>query len=122
MVRILVTGGAGFLGSNLCRALVENPDNHVIALDNLYTGRMENIQELLPRDNFTFLQQDVCDPVDLRAQGSGLSCAVSVQLLALRHAGQSRRSGLSSVHGRRRVLLLSGNSAHDSLADLLQLH
>jgi len=42
MKRILVTGGAGFLGSNLCKRLVEE-GNYVICLDNLYTGRKENI-------------------------------------------------------------------------------
>lgn len=65
MKRILVTGGAGFLGSNLCQKLVQNPDNHVIALDNLFTGRLRNIEHLMKLPNFEFMQWDVVDPVDI---------------------------------------------------------
>ncbi|MBO7252134.1 MAG: SDR family oxidoreductase [Oscillospiraceae bacterium] len=65
MKRILVTGGAGFLGSNLCRRLVQDPENHVIALDNLFTGKMRNIADLMQLDNFEFVQWDVIDPIDI---------------------------------------------------------
>ena len=58
MKRILVTGGAGFIGSHLCRRLVENGDE-VICADNLFTGRKHNIAELLHHDNFEFLRHDV---------------------------------------------------------------
>lgn len=64
--RILVTGGAGFLGSNLCERLVANPDNYVIALDNLMTGRVTNIESLLEKPNFEFIQHDVQQPIDLQ--------------------------------------------------------
>ena len=59
MNRILVTGGAGFIGSNLCAELVKQPDNYVIALDNLFTGRKENIQQLIGLPNFDFVEWDV---------------------------------------------------------------
>ena len=65
MKRILVTGGAGFLGSNLCKKLVEQ-GNYVICLDNLFTGRMQNIEELLENDNFEFIEGDVTQSIDLK--------------------------------------------------------
>jgi len=65
MKRILVTGGAGFLGSNLCTRLVREKENQVIALDNLYTGRMENIKELMNLPNFTFIEHDITQYIDI---------------------------------------------------------
>lgn len=65
MKRILVTGGAGFVGSNLCRKLTEDKNNHVIALDNLFTGRIRNIEPLLALPNFDFIKRDVVDAIDL---------------------------------------------------------
>ena len=58
---ILVTGGAGFIGSHLCDKLVEQ-DNVVICLDNLLTGSQKNIAHLLSRKNFFFVNQDACLP------------------------------------------------------------
>ena len=65
MRRILVTGGAGFLGSNLCQRLVEDKNNYVIALDNLFTGRLCNIEHLQGLPNFEFIKWDVVDPIDI---------------------------------------------------------
>lgn len=56
----LVTGGAGFIGSNICEALV-TMGYQVRCLDNLSTGRMENITALLDKDNFTFMEGDIRD-------------------------------------------------------------
>lgn len=58
---ILVTGGAGFLGSNLCKELVKS--NNVICVDNLYTGKLENIKELMKLPNFKFIEHDICQPL-----------------------------------------------------------
>ncbi|MDO8487517.1 MAG: SDR family oxidoreductase [Candidatus Curtissbacteria bacterium] len=58
---ILITGGAGFIGSNLCEKLVEGGDT-VICLDNLLTGSQKNIVHLLSRKNFTFINHDVIKP------------------------------------------------------------
>ena len=44
---ILVTGGAGFIGRNLCKKLLENADNKIICIDNLITGNLENIKEFV---------------------------------------------------------------------------
>jgi len=56
--RVLVTGGAGFLGSHLCARLVEEGST-VIAMDNLLTGRVSNIEPLLGHERFSFLHYDV---------------------------------------------------------------
>jgi UDP-glucose 4-epimerase len=55
---ILVTGGAGFIGSHLCELLVHN-GHSVVAIDNLTTGRLENIQSLLPMPNFQFVRESI---------------------------------------------------------------
>ena len=65
--RALVTGGAGFLGSHLCDKLIEN--NHkVICMDNLMTGRIENIKHLMDNENFTFVEHDVTKYIDVEGQ------------------------------------------------------
>jgi len=60
--RILVTGGAGFLGSHLCERLVEK-GNEVICLDNYYTGSKKNIFHLMNNENFELLRHDICFPL-----------------------------------------------------------
>ena len=62
--KILVTGGAGFIGSNLCRTLLQaNPANEVICLDNFFTGSKQNIEKLLNNEKFKLLEHDVIDPL-----------------------------------------------------------
>lgn len=65
--RVLVTGGAGFLGSNLCKRLLED-GNYVIAVDNLYTGRIENIQPFFSNPDFEFVQHDITEPMDIKVE------------------------------------------------------
>jgi nucleoside-diphosphate-sugar epimerase len=60
VARVVVTGGAGFLGSHLCDALVAR-DDEVVALDNLVTGNVANIEHLIGRPGFRFLHHDVSD-------------------------------------------------------------
>ena len=62
-MRVLVTGGAGFLGSHLCDALVAD-GNSVVCADNLLTGRLENISHLSAGPRFDFHEQDVCRAFD----------------------------------------------------------
>ncbi len=64
--RALVTGGAGFLGSHLCDALLGD-GYAVVAADNLLTGRLTNLQHLRNDSRFEFLEQDVCIPFDCGA-------------------------------------------------------
>jgi len=63
MKKILVTGGAGFLGSNLCKRLLDE-GNKVFCLDNFFTGRMVNIQSLMRNKNFVLVRQNVIDRFD----------------------------------------------------------
>lgn len=58
--KILITGGAGFIGSNICQALVEK-DADVICLDNFLTGKRKNIEGLLNKKNFTLIEGDIRD-------------------------------------------------------------
>ena len=62
MKRILVTGGAGFLGSHLCDRLLSE-GNEVLCVDNLFTGRKVNIHHLMDNKNFEFLRHDVTFPL-----------------------------------------------------------
>ena len=65
--RVLVTGGAGFIGSHLCERLLA--DGHeVICLDNYFTGRRENIAHLLPHPRFELIRHDVVQPILLEAE------------------------------------------------------
>jgi len=62
MKKILVTGGAGFLGSHLCDRLVEQ-GHHVLCVDNYFTGSKRNIEHLLDCKNFEVIRQDICIPL-----------------------------------------------------------
>jgi UDP-glucuronate decarboxylase len=76
-MKILVTGGAGFLGSHLCAKLL-NQGHEVIALDNLFTGSKSNIQELFENPNFEFIRHDVTIPIFLEVDGIyNLACPAS---------------------------------------------
>jgi UDP-glucuronate decarboxylase len=59
--KVVVTGGAGFIGSNLCDCLI-NTGNNVVCIDDLSTGSINNISHLLNNPNFKFLDHDVCEP------------------------------------------------------------
>jgi UDP-glucuronate decarboxylase len=61
---ILITGGAGFIGSNLCKKLLDE-GNKIICIDNLFTGKLENIIDLMDNNNFIFINHDVINPVDI---------------------------------------------------------
>ena len=76
-MRILVTGGAGFLGSHLCDRLLR--DGHeVVCIDNLFTGQKVNIAHLLPNPNFEFVRHDVIDPFKYEVdQIYNLACPAS---------------------------------------------
>ena len=62
MKTILVTGGAGFIGSNLCERLLKD-GHHVLCLDNLYTGSIQNIKHLFNHPKFKFINHDIITPL-----------------------------------------------------------
>ena len=75
--RILITGGAGFLGSHLCDRIID-AGNEVICLDNYFTGRRQNITHLLDHPNFELLRHDIIDPIKLEVdQIYNLACPAS---------------------------------------------
>jgi UDP-glucuronate decarboxylase len=77
MMRILVTGGAGFLGSHLCETLLSQ-GNEVIALDNFYTGSRSNISKLMSHPNFEVIRHDICLPIFLEVDAVyNLACPAS---------------------------------------------
>lgn len=76
-MRILVTGGAGFIGSHLCERLL-NEGNEVICLDNFFTGRKANIVHLLDSKSFELIRHDVTEPILLEVdQIYNLACPAS---------------------------------------------
>lgn len=76
-MKILVTGGAGFIGSHLCRRLLEE-GNEVLCVDNLFTGNKKNILNLLEYKNFEFLRHDITFPLYVEVdQIYNLACPAS---------------------------------------------
>ena len=76
-MRILITGGAGFIGSHLCERLL-GEGNEVICLDNFFTGRRENIFHLLDNPRFELIRHDVTEPILLEVdQIYNLACPAS---------------------------------------------
>ena len=76
-MRVLVTGGAGFLGSHLCERLLKD-GAEVVCIDNLFTGQKANIAHLLANPNFEFVRHDVIDPFKFEVdQIYNLACPAS---------------------------------------------
>jgi len=94
-MKILVTGGAGFLGSHLCEKLLSN-GHEVVALDNLVTGSKSNITHLLSNSKFEFIRHDVTFPVYLEVEGIfNLACPASPK----KYQSDPVQTLKTSVHG-----------------------
>lgn len=75
--RILITGGAGFIGSHLCEKLLDE-GNEIICMDNFHTGRKKNISHLLKNNNFELIRHDITEPIILEVdQIYNLACPAS---------------------------------------------
>jgi UDP-glucuronate decarboxylase len=94
-LRILVTGGAGFLGSHLCDTLVKRGDD-VICVDNFYTGSKTNVEHLLEKPNFEILRHDVTFPLYVEVdQIYNLACPAS----PVHYQKDPVQTTKTSVHG-----------------------
>lgn len=93
--RILVTGGAGFLGSHLCDRLIEQ-GNEVLCVDNLFTGAKQNIEHLLGHPHFEFVRHDVTFPLYVEVdQIYNLACPAS----PIHYQHDPVQTTKTSVHG-----------------------
>lgn len=113
-MHVVVAGGAGFVGSHLCDRLIERGDV-VSCVDNLVTGRHENIEHLLDHPRFRFIEADVCEPfhvpgtVDVVANLASPASPphyhrMPLETLAVGSLGTTQLLNLSLVHGARFVL------------------
>lgn len=103
MNKILVTGGAGFLGSHLCRRLVAE-GNYVICVDNLFTGSKANLGELLNNPNFEFIEHDIIEPLNVEVdQIYNLACPAS----PVHYQYDPIKTAITSVYGAINMLNLA---------------
>ena len=114
----LVTGGAGFLGSHLCRRLLDE-GNRVICLDNLITGSLDNIESLKSDKNFNVILHDISKPIDIKEKINYILHFASpaspadylnypIQTLKVGSLGTHNALGLAKAKGAR--LLLASTS------------
>ena len=97
-MKILVTGGAGFLGSHLCKKLLES-NNEVIALDNLFTGYKKNIDELFAYKNFDFIEHDITSPITLKIDAIfNLACPASPEKYQIDPVQTMKTSVMGSIN------------------------
>lgn len=93
--RILVTGGAGFIGSHLCERLVEHGDD-ILCLDNYFTGQKKNVEHLLGRPNFELLRHDITFPLYVEVDEIyNLACPAS----PIHYQHDPVQTTKTSVHG-----------------------
>ena len=125
MPRTLITGGAGFLGSHLCDRLIRE-GHQVICLDNLITGRIENIGHLIGRGGFRFVKQDVTeylqidDPLDCILHFASPASPVDyqrfpIQTLKVGSLGTHKALGLAKAKGARFLLASTSEVYGDPL-------
>lgn len=103
MKRVLVTGGAGFLGSHLCDRLI-GEGNDVICVDNLFTGSKDNIRHLLSNPYFEFIRHDITEPLYVEVdQIYNLACPAS----PVHYQYNPIKTAKTSIHGALNMLGLA---------------
>ena len=101
--KILITGGAGFIGSHLCEKLLKNR-KEVLCVDNLYTGQRNNILSMLDNSSFEFMQHDITFPLFVEAdQIYNMACPAS----PIDYQHDPVHTTKTSVHGAINMLGLS---------------
>ncbi len=111
MNRVVVTGGAGFLGSHLCEELLARGDE-VVCIDNLVTGSVDNVSHLLDRDEFSFVEHEVSEHIDVDGDVSHVMHLASpaspvdfdripIQILKVGGLGTHNGLGLARAKGAR---------------------
>ena len=89
-MRILVTGGAGFIGSAVIRHIIENTHHHVLNVDKLtYAGNLESLQSIKKSERYQFFQTDICDQVELEKIFENFQPNVVMHLAAESHVDRS---------------------------------
>jgi UDP-glucuronate decarboxylase len=96
--RILVTGGAGFLGSHLCQRLIDRGD-HVICLDNFFTSRKQTIEHFLDLPNFELVEHDITKPIEMRVDAIfNLACPAAPGHYQYNPIKTMKTSVLGAIH------------------------
>ncbi len=89
-MRYLVTGGAGFIGSAVCRRLASNPENRVVVLDSLtYAGSLESLRSISGQPNFRFVHMDICDEAGVKSLLQDEQIDILMHLAAESHVDRS---------------------------------
>ena len=104
---IVVTGGAGFIGSNLCiHLLSQRPENHVICVDNLITGSLDNLREIRNDPRFLFIDYDITKPVCPELFGEHVDEIYHLASIASpeKYKKYPMETLLTSINGTQRVL------------------
>ena len=96
--RILVTGGAGFLGSHLCETLLEE-GNYVLCLDNYFTGQKRNVFHLMENKRFELIRHDLVNPIFLEVdQIYNLACPASPIHYQYNPVKTTKTSVMGAIH------------------------
>lgn len=130
-MRVLITGGAGFIGSHLCESLIKK-GYRVICLDNLFSGSLDNIQTLLQNPNFKFVKEDVrnkgvvsdlvkkVDVIYHLAAVVGVSMVVNYPLedISVNIEGTSNLAKAAFNNGKKKVIFTSSSEVYGKNASI----